>query len=50
MLGSRSRTRRSRSGLTIDPDKSEAQTEFSMRVQKALAAMKQAEEKLPPVI
>lgn len=39
-----------RSGLTVDQDRSEAQAEFSRRVQAALAAMKNAEEKLPPVI
>ena len=39
-----------RSGLTIDQDRSEAQTEFSRRVQNALASMQQAEEKLPPVL
>ena len=39
-----------RSGLTIDQDRSEAQTEFARRVQAALAAMKLAEEKLPPAI
>lgn len=39
-----------RSGLTIDQDRSEAQLEFARRVQQALKAMREAEEKLPPVL
>jgi hypothetical protein len=39
-----------RSGLTIDADHSEAQLEFSKRVKAGLTAMREAEEKLPPVV